>query len=115
MANNNHVTLSGNLASDPTLHTGDTGTARCSLRLAVSGREKTENGYKNRPDYFDVTVFGPQAEQAGTELAKGDKIAIEGRLRWRQWTTADGGKRQNVEIVASTIEALNSRPEPAVA
>lgn len=106
MANNNHVTLSGNLTADPTLHTAESGTARCSLRLAVSGREKTANGYQNRPSYFDVTAFGPLAEQVACELTKGEKIAVEGRLRWRQWTTKDGGSRQHVEIVANTIQSL---------
>ncbi|HMS71404.1 MAG TPA: single-stranded DNA-binding protein [Baekduia sp.] len=113
MANNNHVTLSGNLTAEPTLHTAETGTARCSLRLAVSGREKTANGWQNRPSYFDITAFGELAEQVSDQLTKGAKIAVEGRLRWRQWTASDGSKRQNVEIVASTITALTKPAEEA--
>lgn len=115
MASNNHVTLSGNLTADPTLHTAESGTARCSLRLAVSSREKTATGYQNRPSYFDVTIFGASAEQVAENFAKGDKIAVEGRLRWRQWTAADGGKRQSVEIVADTIDPPTRTSETAAA
>lgn len=104
MANINHVALSGNLTADPSLR----GENVCSLRLAVSGREKTQDGWQNRPNYFDVTVFGNQAAHVAERFSKGDKIQVEGRLRWREWQTVDGRRRQSVEVVAKTVEAMTA-------
>ena len=104
MANNNHVTLIGNLTADPKTHDSKT-LQICGLRLAVTGREKTQDGWQNRPNYFDITCFAGTADTAG-KLSKGDKIQVEGRLRWREWKTADGNSRQAVEIIANTIETV---------
>ena len=112
MANNNHVTLIGNLTADPKTHDSKT-LQICGLRLAVTGREKTQDGWQNRPNYFDITCFAGTADTAG-KLSKGEKIQVEGRLRWREWQTADGASRQAVEIIAGTIETV-AVPAPAEA
>ena len=49
----------------------------------------------DRSNYFDVTVFGRQAETASTYLAKGRRIGVDGRLSWREWQAQDGTKRQS--------------------
>lgn len=106
----NRVTLVGRLTRDPELRHTAGGNAVCAIRLAVSSRGRDESGnWADRPNYFDVTVFGRQAETASTYLAKGRRIGVDGRLSWREWEGQDGAKRQTVEVVANDIFFLDSR------
>ena len=110
MANINRVVLVGNLTRDPELrHTGG-GTPVCSLRIAVNSRRRDESGqWVDKPNYFDVTVWGAQGENCARYLSKGRPVAIDGRLDWREWQAQDGGKRESVEIVAESVQFLGSR------
>ena len=110
-ANINRVVLVGNLTRDPELrHTGG-GTPVCSLRIAVNSRRKdpATGEWADKPNYFDVSVFGNQAESCNQYLAKGRPVAIDGRLEWREWEAQDGTKRQAVEIVADNVQFLGGR------
>jgi single-strand DNA-binding protein len=110
-SNVNVVVITGNLTRDPELrHTGG-GTAICELRVAVNSRRKDQSGnWVDKPNYFDVVVWGAQGENCATYLAKGRPVAIEGRLDWREWEAKDGsGKRQAVQIIANTVQFLGSR------
>jgi single-strand DNA-binding protein len=108
----NRVTLVGRLTRDPELrHTGG-GDPICSIRLAVSSRARDESGnWGDRSNYFDVTVFGRQAQTAADYLAKGRRIGVDGRLSWREWQAQDGSKRQSVEVIANDLFFLDSRGE----
>jgi len=110
MANINRVVLVGNLTKDPELRP-TSGSSLCKLRIAVNTRRKDETGqWVDKPNYFDVTVWGNQAESCAQYLSKGRPVAIDGRLEWREWDATDGsGKRQAVEIVAENVQFLGSR------
>ncbi len=106
----NRVILVGNLTRDPELRHTPSGTAVCSLRLAVNSRRKDETGqWVDKPNYFSVTVWGTQGENCAQYLAKGRPVAIDGRLDWREWESQDGGKREAVEVVADTVQFLGAR------
>ena len=110
-SNINTVVVTGNLTRDPELrHTGG-GTSVCGMRVAVNSRRKDGSGnWIDKPNYFDVTVFGAQGENCANYLSKGRPVAIEGRLDWSEWEAKDGsGKRQKVEIIANTVQFLGSR------
>lgn len=110
-SNVNVVVITGNLTRDPELrHTGG-GTAVCDLRVAVNSRRKdgASGEWVDKPNYFDVVVWGAQGENCSTYLAKGRPVAVEGRLDWREWEAKDGGKRQAVQIIANTVQFLGSR------
>jgi len=110
VANINRVVLVGNLTRDPELRHTPSGTAVCSLRLAVNTRRKDESGqWTDKPNYFDVTVWGGQAESCSQFLSKGRPVGIDGRLEWREWEAQDGSKRQAVEVVADAVQFLDSR------
>jgi len=113
MAGNiNRVVLVGNLTRDPELRHTPAGTPVCSLRVAVNTRRKDESGeWVDKPNYFDVTVWGQQGENCAQYLAKGRPVAIDGRLEWREWEAQDGSKRQAVEIVADSVQFLGGRQE----
>jgi single-strand DNA-binding protein len=113
MAGNiNRVVLVGNLTRDPELRHTPSGTAVCSLRLAVNTRRKDESGqWTDKPNYFDITVWGQQGENCAQYLAKGRPVAIDGRLEWREWEAQDGGKRQAVEVIAESVQFLGGRQD----
>jgi single-strand DNA-binding protein len=108
----NRVTLVGRLTRDPELRHTQGGDPVCSIRLAVSSRARDETGsWGDRSNYFDITVFGRQAETASTYLAKGRRIGVDGRLSWREWQAQDGSKRQSVEVIAGDVFFLDSRAD----
>ena len=109
--NINRVIITGNLTRDPELRSLPSGTAVCSLRVACNTRRKDASGeWVDKPNYFDVTVFGAQGENCSNYLSKGRPVAIEGRLDWSEWDATDGsGKRSKVEIVANSVQFLGSR------
>ena len=111
MANINRVVLVGNLTKDPELRTTPNGTSVCKLRIAVNTRQKDNatGQWGEKPNYFDVTVFGNQAESCSQYLSKGRPIGVDGRLDWREWEAQDGTKRQAVEIIADTVQFLGGR------
>jgi single-strand DNA-binding protein len=109
-ANINRVVLVGNLTRDPELRNTPSGTAVCSLRIAVNTRRKDSTGqWTEKPNYFDITVWGNQGESCAQYLSKGRPVAVDGRLEWREWDAQDGTKRQAVEIVADSVQFLGGR------
>jgi len=108
--NINRVVISGNLTRDPELRSiPSSGTSVCGLRIAVNSRRKDESGqWVDKPNYFDVSVFGAQGENCAQYLSKGRPVAVDGRLNWREWEK-DGVKRQSVDIIADSVQFLGSR------
>jgi single-strand DNA-binding protein len=110
----NRVTLVGRLTRDPELRHLPSGTQVLQLGLAVNGRQKDEAGnWTDKPNFFDVKVFGNQAEMLANHLAKGRRVGIDGRLDWSSWEAQDGGKRSKVEVIANTVQFLDSRVDQA--
>jgi single-strand DNA-binding protein len=106
----NSVNLIGNLTRDPELRTTPSGTSVASLRIAVNDRKPDSSGeWVDVPYYFDVTVWGRKAENAAQYLAKGNKVAVSGKLTWREWEAQDGTKRQSVEVNAFDLDFLTPR------
>jgi len=110
-ANINRVVLVGNLTRDPELRHTPSGMAVCSLRIAVNTRRKdnTTGQWTEKPNYFDITVWGNQGESCAQYLSKGRPVAVDGRLEWREWDAQDGTKRQAVEIIADSVQFLGGR------
>ena len=111
--NINRVIITGNLTKDPEVRATAGGLSICSLRIATNTRRKDgQTGeWVDKANYFDVTVFGRQGENAARYLSKGRPVAIDGRLEWREWQDQSGNKRQSVEIVADNIQFLGGRDE----
>ena len=108
--NINRVVLTGNLTRDPELRSLPSGTSVCSLRVACNTRRKDASGdWVDKPNYFDVTVWGAQGENCAQYLSKGRPVAIDGRLEWREWEDKDGNKRQSIDIIADSVQFLGSR------
>ncbi len=111
-SNINRVILIGRLTSDPELRALPSGLTVCNLRLACNGSRKgLEGEYIEKPNFFNVSVFGATGETIHRYMSRGRRIAVDGRLNWSEWETPEGGKRQAVEIVAETVQFLDGRGE----
>ena len=113
----NRVVLVGRLTADPELRALPSGIAVCELRIACNGVRKDGAGeYVEKPNFFNVIVYGAQAESVHRYTSRGRRVGVDGRLEWREWETAEGLKRQTVEIVAGSIQFLDSgATEPGAA
>jgi single-strand DNA-binding protein len=105
----NRVVLVGRLTRDPELRALPSGINVCGLRVACnSSRRDAEGDYREKPNYFDVSVYGASADSVSRYMRKGGRVAIDGRLEWREWEGADHQKRQAVSVVADTVQFLDS-------
>lgn len=104
----NRVNISGNLTRDPELRQTQGGMAILSLGVAVNDRRKNQQTgeWEDVPNFVDCVVFGTRAEKLAQFLAKGAKVAIEGKLRWSQWEK-DGAKRSKLEVIVDEIEFMS--------
>ena len=110
--NINRVVMTGNLTRDPELRSLPSGMSVCSLRIACNTRRKGASGeWEDKPNYFDVTIWGAQGENCARYLAKGRPVAIDGRLEWREYQTQDGQRRQAIDIIADSVQFLGGRDD----
>lgn len=99
----NQLTISGHLTRAPELRQLNGGTSVCSIRIAHNERRKDAAGeWIDVPSYFDVTIWGRLGEWIAKNVAKGEKVVVAGRLRWREWEK-DDEKRQAVDITADSV------------
>jgi single-strand DNA-binding protein len=114
----NQLTISGNLTRDPELRNLPSGQSVCNIRIAHNERRKTTGDeWTDVPAYFDVTIWSGLGEWIAKNVAKGDKVVVAGRLRWREYDV-DGSSRQAVDITADSVvpvpRATSSEPpQPA--
>ena len=111
--NINRVIITGNLTRDPELRSTGSGLSVCSLRVACNTRRKDQStgDWVDKPNFFDVTVWGAQGENCARFLSKGRPVAIDGRLEWREWQDKEGNTRQAVDIIADSVQFLGSRDD----
>ena len=103
----NKIIIIGNLTKDPELKTTESGIKVCNFTVAVNSRRSGEDNTQ----YFNVIVWRELAEVCGTYLRKGRKVSCVGTIRGRVYQASDGGWRQSLEISATEVEFLSSRPE----
>jgi single-strand DNA-binding protein len=105
MAQDNTVTIVGNLTREPELRFTPNGQATATFGVAVN-RTWTDRASQERREqtsFFDVVCWGTLAENAATSLVKGTRVVVTGRLDQRTWETQEGDKRSKVEITAEEI------------
>lgn len=109
----NKVMLIGNLGKDPEMRYTANGTARTTFSLAVGRSFKDDNGRREETEWFQVVTWQKLAEIVATNLTKGRKVYIEGRLATRSYDGQDGIKRYVTEVVANQVLFLEPRPQDA--
>lgn len=105
------MTLIGNLGADPEMKTTAGGVQICNMRVAVNEKRKGED----ITQWFGVVAFGKTGELANQFLKKGSKAYFEGPFSTREWTTKEGEKRTQMEVVANTILFLDGKKDGAPA
>ncbi|MBP5451875.1 MAG: single-stranded DNA-binding protein [Treponema sp.] len=106
----NSVVLIGRLTRDAELSYLPSGSAVAKIAIAVNRSRKDGEQWINEVNYFDVSLFGKQAESLKQYLLKGKQIAVQGALRQDRWEK-DGQKFSKVNIVANSVELLGGRSE----
>lgn len=103
----NRVTLIGRLTRDPELrNTGSTSVLQ--IGLAVNGRKRVGEEWVDDPNFFDVKVWGQQADTLSRTLSKGRRVAVDGRLDWSSWEDKETHQRRSkVEVVANSVQYLD--------
>ena len=111
----NKVVISGNLTRDPELRETPGGSQVLSFGVAVNDRRRNPETqqWEDCANFVDCAMFGNRAASVARCLAKGSKVAVEGKLRWSQWEAKDGAKRSKLEVVVDEIELMTSRGDAA--
>lgn len=103
----NRVILIGNLGADAELRYTQGGQPVVSMRLATSEKWQGKDGQQQeRTDWHALTLWGKRAEGLAQYLTRGSRIAVQGRIQYRQWDDRDGNKRWSTDIVVDDIELL---------
>lgn len=106
MANDvNHVILIGRLTRDAELKFVNSGNAVGSFSIAVNRNVKNGDNWEEKANFFDIELWGKQAETLNQFLVKGKQVAVEGNLAQDRWEK-DGQPHSKVKIVANNVELL---------
>ena len=107
----NKIIVIGNLGRDPEMRYTPNGQAVTSFSVATNYRYTTADGeQRDETEWFNVAVFGRQAETCNQFLAKGRKVYVDGRLRSRTFEGRDGQTRVSLEITAQDVRFLERAP-----
>ncbi|MBQ4449471.1 MAG: single-stranded DNA-binding protein [Prevotella sp.] len=110
----NKVMLIGNVGKDPDVHYYDSDQAVAQLRLAT-----TEKGYSlpngtqvpDRTDWHNLVFYRRLAKIVETYVRKGDKLYVEGRLKYRVYDDAKGQRQYTTEVVVDSMEMLTPKSQ----
>lgn len=105
MAQDNSVTVVGNITRDPELRFTPSGQAVASFGIAVNRRwqNRQNNEWEEQTSFFDIKCWAQLAENVSASLGRGARVVVTGRLEQRSWQTDQGDKRSKVEIVADDV------------
>lgn len=103
MAQDNNVTLVGNLTRDPELRYTTGGRGVASFGLAVNRRWQQNGEWQEAVSFFNVVAWADLGENAAASLNKGNRIIVTGRLEQRSYETREGDKRSVIEVIADDL------------
>ena len=79
----NTAILVGRLTKDPELrYSPSTQKPVATFTIAVDRQFKSKDGQK-QTDFFNIVVWGPQAESCANYLGKGSQVAVRGSIQNR--------------------------------
>lgn len=105
----NQVSVSGNLGADAELRSTRGGTPVLTFALAVNEKVKQADGtWGDRASWIDCVLFGTRAQALADWLRKGNKVAVQGRLRTSTWER-DGVSHKRTEVVVEEVDLMTVR------
>jgi single-strand DNA-binding protein len=112
----NKVILLGNAGKDPDIRHLEGGVTVASFPLATteSFRDKNSGEKREQTEWHNIVMWRALAESVEkSELKKGDRVYLEGKIRTRKWNDKDNNQRFTVEIVADTFTIINRKRDKA--
>jgi len=109
----NRVTVVGRLTRDAEL-AYLTGTNGSILKFSVANnwrRKKSEGGWQEEVNYFDVSLLGKLGEAIASYAIKGRRVVVDGRLRQSRWADRQGNKHSKVYIEASHVQLTDGKQQ----
>ena len=111
MAGVNLVIILGNLGNDPEVRYMPNGEPVANISIATSETwsDKNTGEKREKTEWHRVTAYRKTAEIIGQYTRKGSKLYVEGKLQTRKWTDNNGVDRYITEIIADSVQLLDSR------
>lgn len=101
----NLISLIGRAGRDPELRYFESGTMIASFSLAVNAYKRDE-----APDWFNLEIWGKQAQVAADYVRKGTQLAVYGRINQQKWTDrATGEEKSKWVVTVDRLELLGSK------
>ncbi|MFO7611710.1 MAG: single-stranded DNA-binding protein [Clostridia bacterium] len=105
----NKVVLMGRLTKDPELrYTNTNSTPLASFSLAVN-RRFIRQGEERQADFINITAWGKTAEFVKNYFAKGQQVAVVGRIQTRSWDDEAGKRHYATDVVAEEVYFADSK------
>lgn len=101
----NQIILLGRATKDPELRRSSNDNTIVSFDIAVDNPGKEEGS-----SFFPVKVFGALGDNVAKFVRKGHRVAVVGRIQQRTYMAKDGSKRSIYEVLADSVEFLESKP-----
>ncbi|MBE9011396.1 single-stranded DNA-binding protein [Pseudanabaenaceae cyanobacterium LEGE 13415] len=102
----NVVTLVGRVGGEPDVKYFESGSVKCRLTLAVNRQTKNSD----QPDWFNLELWGKQADVAANYVRKGSLIGVKGSLKFDTWTDKNSGApRSSPVILVDRLQLLGSK------
>jgi single-strand DNA-binding protein len=103
----NSITLTGRAGRDPEVRYFESGTMVASLTLAVNRMKRDED-----PDWFNLEIWGKQAQVAADYVRKGSLIGVIGSVRNESWTDRTSGEKKYKTVVrVDRLELMGSKKD----
>ncbi len=106
--------LIGNVGKEPEVRYYEPDQAVAQVSLATSERGYTlQNGTQvpDRTDWHNLVFYRQLAKIVERYVHKGDKLYVEGRIRYRMYDTQKGERRYVTEILVDNMEMLSPKPQ----
>jgi len=104
----NRVVLVGRLTKDPDLRYTANGTAVANFTVAVNRPFSNQQGDREA-DFINCVIWRKPAESLANYMSKGSLIGVDGRIQTRSYDGQDGKRVYVTEVVADTVQFLESR------
>ncbi len=104
----NRVMLIGRLTAKPELRYTGSNVPYARFSLAVNRQFSNQNG-ERETDFINIIIWRKQAENVCNFLDKGSLVSVEGRIQTGSFTDKDGNKRYTTDIVADSVQFLESK------
>lgn len=106
----NRVCILGNLTREPELRSTSSGTAVLNFGVAVNERRFNQQSqqWEDYAHFVDCVLFGKRAESLQRYMHRGDRVGIDGKLRYSSWES-NGQKHSKLEVVVDDVDLLGGK------